>query len=571
MRPSPLHLCIRALVGAALLATAARAAELGDITTRSFIGQPLSADIELVSLSPEEIAGLQVRLAQPDVYRGANVAMNPALASVRMAVVARDQKQFLHVTTTRAVDADYVHLYVTLGAAGRQDVRLATVWLQPDPNPAPVVVAAVTMPPASAMTSAQAEQIAVRARAEREVAAKAAATAAAAAPVAAPVRDRTRPAPLPSVHESEVGTPGALRAAAAATTPAPAPEPVRRTPLASVRELPERIAGVLVSPRGTPMKPSVSQDVAAGEGAVPLGVAQALLPLPPLPLPKGVKRTAAPASCAPTGMSAKECVVLDSHNTALSSKLVELEGKLKALQGAVGGAAAPRAAPASAAAAAKASAAKVASPESAPAPEPALAKAAAAKTAAAKAAAAKAAAPAPAPAPAKASTQSQAAAASMSAAATAPAPAPAPATASQAAKATSASGSASGRMESEAHAAKALSSAPAGERASAGEASASGAASSSGEASSSAAAASAPAKLVRVLPKLKYKKPAEKPTDYTLPLAAGGIGLLALLGAGFIYLRKRKAGGGPLKIWQGFRKKKPAEPAVEPSAEPLAQ
>ena len=129
-------------------------------------------------------------------------------------------------------------------------------------------------------------------------------------------------------------------------------------------------------------------------------------------------------------------------------------------------------------------------------------------------------------------------------------------------------------MESEAHAAKALSSAPAGERASAGEASASGAASSSGEASSSAAAASAPAKLVRVLPKLKYKKPAEKPTDYTLPLAAGGIGLLALLGAGFIYLRKRKAGGGPLKIWQGFRKKKAPEearPLEEVTPESLMQ
>lgn len=564
MRPSLLHLCIRALAGAALLATAARAAELGDITTRSFIGQPLAADIELVSLSPEEVAGLQVRLAQPDVYRGANVAMNPALASVRMAVVTRDQKQFLHVTTTRAVDADYVHLYVALGAAGRQDVRLATVWLQPDPNPAPVVVAAVVMPPASVMTSAQAEQIAVRARAERELAAKAAAVAA--APVAAPVRDRTRPAPLPSVHESEVGTPGALRAAAAAApAPAPAAEPVRRTPPASVRELPERIAGVLVSPRGTPMKPSVSQDVAVTEASVPLGVAQALLPLPPLPLPKGVKRPAAPASCAPTGMSAKECVALDSHNTVLSSKLVELEGKLKALQGAVGGTAA-RAAPASAAV--KAPAAKAAPPESAPARTPAPAKAAEAAPAPAKAAEApptpakpaeSAPARSPAPAPALAKAQTKVAAAVAPASATAPA------------AATVASASASGRMESEAHAAKASSSAPAGERASAREALASGAASSSGEASSSAAAASAPAKLVRVLPKLKYKKPAEKPTDYTLPLAAGGIGLLALLGAGFIYLRKRKAGGGPLKIWQGFRKKKPAEPAVEPSAEPLAQ
>jgi pilus assembly protein FimV len=79
---------------------------------------------------------------------------------------------------------------------------------------------------------------------------------------------------------------------------------------------------------------------------------------------------------------------------------------------------------------------------------------------------------------------------------------------------------------------------------------------------------------VRVLPKLKYKKekPVEKPADYTLPLAVGGVGLLALLGAGFIYLRRRKAGSGPLKIWQGFRKKKPEpEPLPEATPESLAQ
>jgi pilus assembly protein FimV len=43
----------------------------------------------------------------------------------------------LHVTTTRAVEAEYVHLYVELGVPGKSDVRLATVWLQPDPNPPP--------------------------------------------------------------------------------------------------------------------------------------------------------------------------------------------------------------------------------------------------------------------------------------------------------------------------------------------------------------------------------------------------------------------------------------------------
>jgi pilus assembly protein FimV len=525
MRHKPLHNSICTLACAALLASAAQAAELGDIATRSYIGQPLAADIELVALAPDEVSGLQVRLAQADVYRGANVAMNPALSSVRMEVVKRDQRQFLHVTTTRAVNADYVHLYVALGAAGRQDVRLATVWLQADPNPPPPP--APPVPLASAMTPAQAEQIAAQARADRELAAKAAAAAVVAAvPVAPPVRDRIRPAPMPSVHESEVGAPGALRAAAVA-----APEPVRRTPPASVRDLPERIAGVLVTPGGKPVKPSARQEGAAAEGAVPLQVAQALLPLPPLPLPKGVKRPASPAACAPSGMSARECVALDSHNAALSSKLVELESKMKALQGALGAARAP---------AARAAAAG-------PAPAPAAP--------GATAAVAHASAVAPAPAPAKAAAHASAAVPDKAPAKAAPvASAPVAAPASTSAKAASAS--ASGHMEPEARAAKATASASA--------------ASASASVAAASEAASVPAKQVRVLPKLKYKKekPVEKPADYTLPLAAGGGGLLALAGAGLIYLRKRKAGSGPLKIWQGFRKKKSTEPKPE-EAQPL--
>jgi pilus assembly protein FimV len=83
-----------------------------------------------------------------------------------------------------------------------------------------------------------------------------------------------------------------------------------------------------------------------------------------------------------------------------------------------------------------------------------------------------------------------------------------------------------------------------------------------------------PVKQIRVLPKLKYKKekPPEPQTDYTLPLAAGGISLLALLGAGYFWWRKKKSGRGPLQIWQGFRKKKPTEPAAEkPAPAPAAE
>ncbi|WP_373991021.1 FimV family protein [Duganella sp. BuS-21] len=539
-------LCTLALAFGSL---GASAAELGDIAPRSYIGQPLAVDIDLVSLTPEELGGLQVRLAQADVYRGANVRMNPALASVQMAVERRGGKPVLHVSTSRAVEADFVHLYVELGVPGKQEVRLATVWLQRDPNPppppAPVVVAVAVAPPvplASAMTPAQAEQIAAQSRAARAAAATAGAmpgAAAAAAATAAPVRDRTKPAPLPSMHEAQVGVPGEVKAAAQA----------------------RRIAGVLVSADGKPIKPSAREESAE----VPVGVAQALLPLAPLPLPKGVKRLA-PASCAPTGMSAKECVALDQHHAELSGKLVELEARLKAVQGAIGGAAAK-----TGAAKAAAPAAASAAPATAPAATATATRAAASTSGHASAAAS---APAAGSDHASASAPGHAlTAASAPVATSGHASAPAAASAAGSADASAASASASakgagGKGASSAQASASLSAQGETEshaaQASSGEAAASGAA-------SAASAASVPTKQVRVLPKLKYKKEKEKQPEqaanYTIPLIAGGVGLVALLGAGLIFWQKKRTGRGPLKIWQGFRKKKADTPKTEPVAE----
>ena len=566
-RFTPTHL-LRSLACAVLLAPVgivAGAAELGDVSARSFIGQPLSADIELVALAPDEVNALQVRLARPDVYRGANITMNPALSSVRMSVVKRDQKQFLHVTTTRAIDADYVHMYVELSAAGRQDVRLATVWLQADPNPPPPpapVVASVAAP--SAMASADAERIAAQARAER-------AAAAPAVTAAPPVRDRSRPAPLPSLHESETGVPGTLKAAAAAAAP------VRQAPTVAVRDLPSRIAEAMGTPRTAPApasasastststaapasvpasspaaaKPAAKREAAAADSAVPLPVAQALLPLGPLPLPAGVKRPAAPAACAPSGISAKECKAFDTHSLALSTKLVELEGKMKALQGAIkNSAVAP-------AAAAPAAAVPAAAPKVGQAGTAVLA-AAGSSVAAAVAAPAAAAKDAP-----KAAAVASAApvagggpdAASAKTAEDKPGKSSKRGKAGEAQAATMDGASAS----ASAGAASASASASAGEHGANASASAAGA----------SASASAPVPLKRVLPKLKYKKekPVERPTNY-VAWGAGVVGALLLAGAGLVYWRRKKSGAAPLKIWQGFRKKKPADAADKPQEAP---
>lgn len=166
-------------LGAALTFAAmfgcAQAAELGDAQVRSYIGQPLVADIELTTLA-DPSQTVAVRMASADVFRAANIAMHPALSGMSLSVVRRDGRQFLHIASVKPVASEYVHLFVDLGEAGRHNVRAATLWLSPDPNPAP--------PPAPVLAPVPAP-VAV------------------AAPVvarpAAPVREEPAPKPKPAI------------------------------------------------------------------------------------------------------------------------------------------------------------------------------------------------------------------------------------------------------------------------------------------------------------------------------------------------------------------------------------
>lgn len=130
---------------ACLAMPAAFAAELGEISVQSHVGQPLSADIELTALAPDELQGLPVRLASNNVYEGGGISMDAALQTLAISQVERDGRRFVHLGTRQAINAGHVHVYLMLGNGSRSVVRLATVWLTPAPPvpaPAPVPVPA---------------------------------------------------------------------------------------------------------------------------------------------------------------------------------------------------------------------------------------------------------------------------------------------------------------------------------------------------------------------------------------------------------------------------------------------
>ena len=160
---------------ACLAMPAAFAAELGEISVQSHVGQPLSADIELTALAPDELQGLPVRLASANVYEGGGIGMDAALQTLAITQVERDGRRFVRLTTRQAINAGHVHVYLMLGNGSRGIVRLATVWLTPAP-PAPVVMPAsapkVVTPPAAPVIVSKpvalpdAAALAARARAE---------------------------------------------------------------------------------------------------------------------------------------------------------------------------------------------------------------------------------------------------------------------------------------------------------------------------------------------------------------------------------------------------------------------
>ena len=136
-----------ACAAASLALPPVMAAELGEMAVLSHVGQPLMAEIELTALAPEEVNGVAVRLASPDVYRGGGIGMDPALQGLTISPLERGGRQYVRVTTRQAIQAAHVHLYLLLGNGSGAVVRLGTLWLTPAPPAAAAAAASAPVRP----------------------------------------------------------------------------------------------------------------------------------------------------------------------------------------------------------------------------------------------------------------------------------------------------------------------------------------------------------------------------------------------------------------------------------------
>jgi len=121
-RPPKTKLAV-ALGGAllALSAMSASAAGLGKLSVSSALGQPLTAEIELVSLQPGEFESIAARVASPDSYNDAKIEYTPLLRQLRFAVERRsDGKPVLKITSSAPINEPFLDVLVEMNwPAGR--------------------------------------------------------------------------------------------------------------------------------------------------------------------------------------------------------------------------------------------------------------------------------------------------------------------------------------------------------------------------------------------------------------------------------------------------------------------
>ena len=139
-----------------LMPWVAHAAGLGKLSILSALGQPLVAEIDLISVQKDEFSTLTARLASPEAFRQANILYSPALIGVRLNIERRaDGQPYIRITSTRAVNEPFIDLLIELSWAQGRLVREYTALIDPpDFAPGAAPAAPVAVAPAAPETRA---------------------------------------------------------------------------------------------------------------------------------------------------------------------------------------------------------------------------------------------------------------------------------------------------------------------------------------------------------------------------------------------------------------------------------
>ena len=111
------------VAGALALHGHALALGLGKLTVESALGQPLSARIELTSVTKDDLDSLRARVADPSLYRQNNLTYQSTLSRARVSLEGGAGSPYLKVTSPVSVQEPFLDLLIELDWASGRVVR----------------------------------------------------------------------------------------------------------------------------------------------------------------------------------------------------------------------------------------------------------------------------------------------------------------------------------------------------------------------------------------------------------------------------------------------------------------
>lgn len=125
-----------------LCLTKAHALSLAPIQVRSYLGQVLQAEIDIVAISAQEDGSIKVQIADPLVHSGLNMDYNAAIGEGQVEVLKRPNgSRYIKLRSARPIPEPYVDLVLEVSSNATKLIRPYRLLL--DPPSAPETVAAV--------------------------------------------------------------------------------------------------------------------------------------------------------------------------------------------------------------------------------------------------------------------------------------------------------------------------------------------------------------------------------------------------------------------------------------------
>lgn len=139
-----------------LLPFAAHGAGLGKLTVVSALGEPLNAQIELLSVKKEELSSITARLASPEQFKQTNLEYGATHARLKLGVETRaDGQSYIKLTSREPVQEPFLAILVELSWSSGRLLREYTFLLDPPGfdvrEPIPVAAPPLVAPPVAAV------------------------------------------------------------------------------------------------------------------------------------------------------------------------------------------------------------------------------------------------------------------------------------------------------------------------------------------------------------------------------------------------------------------------------------